>query len=312
MIQSKDWLMLVAVFGAMLAGILWPQAGTPFSPYPMVMMMVLLFLSFLSIPIETILQTARGCGLRLCGWLAVKLLILPVGLFYVIRAVYPEYALSALLLGGISSGVVAPFFSTLLKANTALVIMMVTASSILVPFTLPLLVRMLTGQTVVIPLPAMIRLLAQVIFAPLIAAELLRFLSPRTAEKISSNHYALSLVLCTVIVLGVVSRYADFFYDQPSVILEAVLVSVVLAVFSFGAGALASLRQPPADRLSIVISFGLINNILVLVFSSEFFGPLEPLVAMVYCVPFFCSIVFLRAYGAWLQKGLDRWRVPDL
>jgi hypothetical protein len=38
------------------------------------------------------------------------------------------------------------------------------------------------------------------------------------------------------------------------------------------------------------------------VFSSEFFGPLEPLVAMVYCVPFFCSIVFLRAYASWIQK----------
>jgi bile acid:Na+ symporter, BASS family len=112
-----------------------------------------------------------------------------------------------------------------------------------------------------------------------------------------------SLILCIMIILGVVSRYADFFHGKPSVILEAVLVSVGLAVFSFVAGALASLRQPLADRLSIIISFGIINNILVVVFSSEFFGPIEPLVAMVYTVPFFCSIVFLRAYAMWLKKG---------
>jgi bile acid:Na+ symporter, BASS family len=182
---------------------------------------------------------------------------------------------------------------------------MVTASSILVPFSLPLLVRTLAGQTLEISLSAMVRLLAQVIFAPLVAAELVRFFSSRAAESISRNHYVLSLALCTAIILGVVSRYADFFYHKPSVIVEAVLVSVVLAVFSFGAGALASLRQAPGDRLSAVVSFGLINNILVVVFSSEFFGPLEPLVAMVYCVPFFCSIVFLRAYAAWLEKGWD-------
>jgi BASS family bile acid:Na+ symporter len=306
MIETKDWVMLAAIFGAMLVSILWPQAGVPFSPYPMVFMMVLLFLSFLSIPIESILQTARGCGLRLCGWLVLKLVVLPVGLFYLTRAIYPEYALSSLLLGGISTGVVSPFFSTLLNANTALVIMMVTASSILVPFTLPVLVRTLAGETLVISLPAMVRLLAQVIFAPLVAAELLRFLSSRAAEKISRNHYALSLILCIAIILGVVSRYADFFYRKPSIIVEAVLVSVVLAVFFFVAGALASLRQPLDDRLSIIISFGIINNILVVVFSSEFFGPIEPLVAMVYCVPFFGSIVFLRAYAVWLQKGLDR------
>ena len=303
MIQTKDWLMLAAIFCAMLVSIVWPQAGAPFRPYPMVFMMVLLFLSFLSIPIESILRTARGRGLRFCGWLVLKLVVLPIGFYYAARVVYPEYALSALLLGGISSGVVSPFFSNLLNANTALVIVMVTASSVLVPFTLPVLVRTLAGQTLVISLPAMVRLLAQVIFAPLVAAELLRFLSSRTAERIARNHYVLSLVLCIAIILGVVSRYADFFYHKPSVILEAVLVAIVLAVFSFGAGALGSLRQPLGDRLSIILSFGLINNILVVVFSSEFFGPIEPLVAMVYCLPFFGSIVFLRAYAVWLQKG---------
>ena len=143
------------------------ESGVPFRPYPMVFMMMLLFLSFLSIPIESILQKARGCGLRLCGWLALKLVILPIGLFYMTRAVSTEYALTALLLGGISTGVVSPFFSTLLNANTPLVIMMVTASSILVPFTLPVLVA-LWRQTLVISLPAMVRLLAQVIFAPLL------------------------------------------------------------------------------------------------------------------------------------------------
>jgi bile acid:Na+ symporter, BASS family len=302
MIQTKDGIMLTAIFGAMVVSIVWPQAGGVFRPYPMVFMMVLLFLSFLSLPIESILQTTRGCGLRLCGWLVLKLVILPVGLFYLTRAVSPEYALTALLLGGISTGVVSPFFSNLLNANTALVIMMVTLSSILVPFTLPILVGTLAGRTLVISLPAMVWLLAQVIFLPLVAAELLRFLSSRVAERISRHHYALSLVLCVAIILGVVSRYAEFFYRHPAVILEALLISVILAVSSFVAGAVASLRQPQGDRLAIIISFGIINNILVVVFSSEFFGPLEPLVAIVYCIPFFGSIVFLRAYATWLKR----------
>ena len=303
MIQIKDCVMLAAIFGAMLVSIVWPQAGAPFRPYLVVFMMLLLFLSFLSIPIGSIMRTARSSGLRLCGWLVLKLAILPIALFYLTRVVAPDYALTALLLGGISTGVVAPFFATLLNANTALVIMMVTASSILVPFTLPVLVRILAGQTLVISLPAMVRLLAQVIFAPLIAAELVKFFSTRAAERISKNHYALSILLCIAIILGVVSRYSDFFYRKPTVILEAVLVAVILAVFSFGAGALASLRQPLEDRLSLILSFGLMNNILVVVFSSEFFGPLEPLVAMVYCVPFFGSIVFLRAYAMWLKNA---------
>jgi BASS family bile acid:Na+ symporter len=104
--------------------------------------------------------------------------------------------------------------------------------------------------------------------------------------------------------LGVTPRYAEFFHDTPSAIMEALLVSAVLAVACFAAGILAAFRQPLDDRLAVIISFGIINNILVVVFSSEFFGPIEPLVAMVYTVPFFCSIVFLRAYALW--SSFDR------
>ena len=303
MIQAKDCVMLAAIFGAMLAGIAWPQAWALLSPYPMFFMMLLLFLSFLPLPLESLLKMVRGYGLRLFGWLLLKLIILPTALFYAARATFPEYALAALLLGGISTGVTSPFFSTLLRANTALVVLMVAAGSVLVPFTLPLLVRALADQTLIISLPAMMRLLAQVIIAPLVAAELLRYFSARTAERISRFHYPLSLVLCAAIMLGVTPRYADFFYRTPSVILEALLVSAILAASCFVVGVLAAIRQPLDDRLAVVISFGIINNILVVVFSSEFFGPIEPLVAMVYTVPFFCSILFLRAYALWSKAG---------
>lgn len=304
MIQAKDCIMLAAIFGAMLAGITWPQTWTILSPYPMFFMMMLLFLSFLPLPLESLLKMVRGYGLRLCGWLLLKLVILPTALFFATRAAFPEYALAALLLGGISTGVTSPFFSTLLRANTALVVLMVAASSILVPITLPVLVGALAGRTLIISLPAMMRLLAQVIIAPLIAAELLRYFSPGTARQLSRFHYPLSLLLCAVIMLGVTPRYAEFFHDTPSAIMEALLVSAVLAVACFAAGILAAFRQPLDDRLAVIISFGIINNILVVVFSSEFFGPIEPLVAMVYTVPFFCSIVFLRAYALW--SSFDR------
>jgi hypothetical protein len=36
MIQTKDWIILVAIFGTMGVGILWPEAGAPLRPYPVV------------------------------------------------------------------------------------------------------------------------------------------------------------------------------------------------------------------------------------------------------------------------------------
>jgi BASS family bile acid:Na+ symporter len=41
---------------------------------------------------------------------------------------------------------------------------------------------------------------------------------------------------------------------------------------------------------------GNMNNVLVLVFSSEFFTPIEPMVAAMYLVPFFGLVIPLRYY----------------
>jgi BASS family bile acid:Na+ symporter len=308
MIHLRDWIMLGLMLGSMAVSFIWPRAGAPFKPYPTYFMMGLLFMSFLSISTRSIARAARESGPRLLGWLLLKLVAVPVALFFLLRALYPEFALAALLLGGISTGVVAPFFSTLLGGNTSLVVLMVTTSSILVPFTLPALVSILAGRTIDISLIDMARILAQVIFVPLVAAEVVRSVFPTVTEKIVAIRYPLSLVLCVLIILGVFSRYADYLHSNPAILVDALLASFALAVLLFAAGVLVSLGKPAAERLAVVISMGLMNNILVVVFSSRFFGPIEPLVAMIYCIPFFCSIIFLRAYAGLLARGIS---APD-
>jgi BASS family bile acid:Na+ symporter len=302
MINARDWLLLGLILGSMLVAVILPGSGVPFRPYTSYFLMVLLFLSFLSISVGSIARTAREHGLFLIGLLLVKLLLLPVAFFFLVRAVYPEFALAALLLGGIPTGVLAPFFSTLVHANTSLAVLMVTAGSVLVPFTLPVLVRALVGQTLDISFTAMAGILAQMIFIPLAASELLRRISFSFTEKIVALRYYLSLFFCVVLILGVFSKYADFLRQNPSIVIHAFVVSVGVYAALFVVGILVSFGRSPADRLAVIISMALINNILVMVFSAGFFGPLEPLSGVTYCVPFFFSVVFLRAFSGWLRE----------
>jgi BASS family bile acid:Na+ symporter len=53
-----------------------------------------------------------------------------------------------------------------------------------------------------------------------------------------------------------------------------------------------------ADRLAGAVAACNINNVLVIVFASRFFGPLEPTVAALYLIPYFAVIIPLRIYGA--------------
>jgi bile acid:Na+ symporter, BASS family len=302
MLRLRDLILLVVIYSSLLGGILVPKAGEVFQPFPLYCMMSLLFLSFLSISITQISDTLRKSALLIGGFLSVRMILLPVAVALLFRLIWPAYSLSALLLTGISTGVVAPFISTLLQANTPMVLVVVVLSSLLVPFTLPPLVDLLFSQTMDISLTSMMRILLMVIFVPVVVAEIFKRISRPLVETLIRKQYYISLVLFTITNLGIFSRYSEFFYQEPVTILMATVAAFILAGLYLLAGLVLACRRPVEDQVATVICLGVMNNVLVIVFSSEFFTPLEPTVAAMYMIPFFGLILPLRAYGGWKKR----------
>jgi BASS family bile acid:Na+ symporter len=302
MLRFRDLILLVVIYSSMLGGILVPKAGEAFQALPLYCMMSLLLLSFLSISITQILQTLRKSALLIAGFLLLRMILIPLSVALLFRFIWPAYSLSALLLTGISTGVVAPFISTLLQANTSLVLVVVVLSSLLVPFTLPPLVDLLFSQTMDLSLLGMMRTLFMVIFVPVVVAEILKRISSSLVQGLIRKQYYFSLVLFTVTNLGIFSRYSEFFYQEPMTILTAAAVACILGGLYLLAGLLLACGRPVEDQVAAVICLGVMNNVLVIVFSSEFFTPLEPTVAAMYMIPFFGLILPLRAYKEWKRR----------
>jgi len=265
-------------------------------------MMSLLFLSFLSISLSDISGTLRSKALVISVFLFIRMILLPAAIYFVFRAFWPGYSLSALLLTGISTGVVAPFISGLLQANTPLVLVVVVCSSLLVPFTLPPMVDIFCGRTMELSVWAMMRLLLVVIFVPVALAQLLKKLSSAAVETLRRYQFLISLVMFAVTNMGIFSKYSNFFYQEPMTIALATVVAFILAALYLVAGILLSWGRPVEDQVASVICLGIMNNVLVIVFSSQFFTPIEPTVAAMYMIPFFALIVPLRAYRSWKVK----------
>ncbi|MFC1884034.1 bile acid:sodium symporter family protein [Thermodesulfobacteriota bacterium] len=259
-------------------------------------MMFLLFLSFISIKITSILGTFIKDLKSIIWLLFIKVIALPTLVYLVFRAIYPQYALGTLLLTGVSTGVVAPFIATIVSANISLVLVMVVISSIIVPITLPVLVDILVGHTIDIPLLDMMRVLSLVVFVPLFCLEFIRKLAPGFIQALDKKKFPISLMNFAIINLGVFSKYSEFFHQNPMTILEATLVSLVLGTIYFFMGILLFLKKALPNQLASAISLANMNNVLVIVFSSDFFGPLEPTLAAVYMIPFFGIIFPLRIY----------------
>lgn len=78
---------------------------------------------------------------------------------------------------------------------------------------------------------------------------------------------------------------------------ETILVAFVLSAIYHTVGLLVTWRMKREDRLAGAISFAVINNVLIVAFSSHFFGPLSPTLAALYLLPFFTMIVPVRVVG---------------
>ena len=296
MFRLNDVILLLVIFSSMIGGILLPRFGSVFQPYPLYLMMFLLFLSFLSIKIDTVWQTIQHSS-RAVLWLSLlKLIILPTAVYFLFRIFYPSYAVAVLLLTGISTGVVAPFIASLVRADGALVLVIVVISSLMVPLTLPALVEFLVGQTIEISFVGMVRMLCLIVFVPILAVELLRRLIPGLLESLMKWRFPVSLIIFAVINLGVFSKYAGFFQQNPLIIMEATLVAFILGGIYLLVGFLVSWKESVKNQLSSIICLGNVNNVLVIVFASEFFGPLEPTLSAMYMIPFFGLILPLRVY----------------
>jgi BASS family bile acid:Na+ symporter len=256
-----------------------------------------LFFSFLRINFLQVFQEIKKKALILFILCLFKLCIIPVGLFFLTQTLWPDFAVPVLLLSGISTGVVAPFISGLLEASTLLVLMMVVVSSLLAPFSLPALVSLLIGQTIEISFLVMVKILAMVIFLPALAVILLRYLCPAFLEKLEKVQFPASLILIACINLGVFAKFSSFFIGTPEKVAETILVSFILSAIYHLVGFSVTWGMKREDRLAGAISFAYMNNVLIIVFSSHFFGPLAPALAALYMLPFFTMIVPARIVG---------------
>jgi len=295
--RKNDFILLLVVFSAMGTGIGLPEFGRIFAPYPLYFLIILLFFSFLKINFLQVFAEAKEKAVILFVLCLFKLFLIPIVLFFLTKTLLPEYAVPVLLLSGISTGVVAPFISTLLEGPTLLVLMMVVVSSLLAPFSLPALVSFFVGQTVEISFFSMVKVLAMVVFLPGVAVILLRHVYPSSLEKLERVQFPVSLSMFACINLGVFAKYSSFFLKTPTIVGETILVAFVLSVIYHVVGLLVTWGMKKEYRLAGAISFAYMNNALIVVFSSQFFGPLSPTLAALYMLPFFAMIVPVRIVG---------------
>lgn len=276
---------------------MFPSLGEFFSPYILVILGLLLFLNLIQLNFQDLISTFKKPKFLfiLC---ITKVLVIPVTMYFVTNQIYPKYALSVLLLSGISTGLGAPFVTNYVGGRLSIVVGMVIVTSLVIPFMLPALVFILYNTEFSIPVFDMILLLVISLIVPLIGSGIIKKYLPKIATSINKSSLPLSIILMALINLAIFSKFSDYFYlEFTFVITTTVIAFALFAVFAITGYLIMNLNNRGTSmkyKISGLIAISYVNNILVTVFAQQFFGSQVAALAAFYNMPYYIGIIFLK------------------
>jgi BASS family bile acid:Na+ symporter len=298
--DSKVLLVLaISILISSIFGILFPSTGKLFSPYILVILGFLLFLNLIQLDFQDLMSIFKKPKFLLILSI-MKVIIIPVTMYFVTNQIYPKYGLSVLLLSGISTGLGAPFVTNYIGGRLPIIVGMVIITSLAVPFMLPMLVYVFYNTEFSIPVFDMILLLVISLVVPLVGSGIIKNHLPKLAVSINKSSLPLSILLMDLINFTIFSNFSSYFYlELPFVIITTILAFVLFSVFAItGYLVLYFMNKDSStkDKISGLIALCYVNNILVTVFAQQFFGSQVAALAAFYNMPYYIGIIFLEFY----------------
>lgn len=298
----KNVFSIGVIFLGMFLATMFPVIGTPLKGCESPLLMVILFISLLGINFtDTVKFIKRSFGhiiiLTVC-----KLLILPLIIYFLFKFIWPQFAVAALLVAGVSTGVSAPFVAMLAGGNRGMVVVLVVITSLCGVFTLPFLCKVLLGSTVTLSAMDMLVKLSIIVFIPIICSEIARRLCPAFVRIVLGKGFIVNTFLFFLLGVSVFSQNAAHLHANPTMVLEALAAGFIIAVIAFVCALVVYHRFAIENQIGAIVILVSINNFLVVVLSNHFFGFREILVSALFSVPFFLVVIPAQLYRGWHKK----------
>jgi bile acid:Na+ symporter, BASS family len=293
-LRHDNAVLAACIAGSMSAGVLLPAAGLIVEPYILVWLGALLFLNLIRLNTSDLVATfTRPRQLAVLS--AVKLVALPIGMYALAHFVYQPFALAVLLLSGISTGLGAPFVVNLIGGRLPLIVGMIIATSLAVPFVLPAIVYALVGSQFDISVANMVFLLSAALFTPLAAGWFTKKHFPAASRFADEKSFPLSLIFIVLINFGMFAKFSSYFYQEQVFLLQTIATAFVCYV-GYSLVGYASASGGRHERYAGLIAMSYVNNVLVVVFASQFFGSQIAALAALYNIPYYAGIVAIKKF----------------
>jgi BASS family bile acid:Na+ symporter len=303
-LTQKFSLVLIAT---LLIGITFQDIAALANPCIKPLLMFGIYLSLLKIDFSILKSEIKNPLLQLYILLFTNF-ILPITLFLIMKAacylftINAHWAIAVLVLFGSPTASMVPSICILMKGHVERAIISMLLSSLAVPFSLPIIIRLMNGNSVEFDTLKMIYDLCFMIATPILFTLLSKFLFKEFCKKTTPYIPALSVIILAIIVLGCVDGLTKVILNDPTQLITGVVIACSMALCAFTLGWLFPFRGSIQDRTTIAIFACWPNVGLVIVISNLYFKvdyPIILLFAIIYEIPWNTAFVPAQKFIQW-------------
>jgi len=264
---------LVILVGIIL-GLVFPSQLTVLNTYSTQLLILVFFFSSLRLSLGEVVSYAKDWRM-LAIVTTYMLVIMPFALFVPTSFLSQEWSIALLILGAMPTGMTIALMAEFFGGKTSLALVITTITSLLAPFTIPLVTKIAIGQSVEIDTVGMFFSLSLTIVAPFALAMLVKKAVPTQVEKLDSVWRNLSVAAFGILITGIVASTQGgggitFTMRDAWMMLISM---VLLGAMTWGAYYIVQWRST-ADRMTIALCMLYMNNTLALFVGERFFRDL--------------------------------------
>lgn len=236
------------------------------------LLMIMLFTVFLKSDLVHVLREIKNYKLifyLVCAYM----FLIPVLFFFAINPFSQKLAIGTLLLTAMPVAVAAPALADIVKGNTALATSITIVTSILAPFTIPLIFRLLNFEHLSIDPWHIFKDLTIIVFVPMIISQFIRKYFSQTIQKKKHLFTPINILILSFMVFIVVGSQREVVIsDSANVFFQVAFLYFIFILLHF-IGFVLGYNQRKQNKITITIGAAYMNNGLAIVLAAKYFDP---------------------------------------
>ncbi len=268
-IEGYFWIFLLA---GIVLGLSYPVFAGFFMSILKPLLMIMLFFVFLKTDLIHILKQVKDYRLML--YLVIMfMIIIPLLIFMPLNFINQDLAIGILLLTAMPAAVSGPSLTDIVKGNIALASGITIITSIIAPFTVPLLFRLVNYENLSINTSEIFIDLVILVFIPLILSQVIKKIVPGIINKGKNKFTAINILIIFIMVYAAMGSQRELILNDSISILWKVGALYILAILLHFLGYLIGKNHNRENKVAIIVSLAYKNNGMAIVLAAIHFHP---------------------------------------